>query len=92
MGFDKREVRRCIRHTKNVPAAMVLYIARNGCNGFKCRGCPVGTVCDHRPVNSRDYAAALLLEIKKRYSRWGRIKAFFKRIKERLFRKARSCQ
>ena len=87
MGFNKRDVRFCIKKTKNIPAAMVLYIARNGCAQFRCKKCPLGIVCDHMPVHSRDYAASVLLEIKKRYSFWGRIKSFFKGLWRKLFRR-----
>ena len=60
MGFDKSEVLKCIKGSNNVPEALLLYIARNGCAEFKCRKCPLGLVCDHYPVNSRNYAQAVL--------------------------------
>lgn len=73
MGFDKTEVLKSIRQTDNIPEAMLVYIMRNGCSGFRCRKCPLGLVCDHHPVNSKDYAFAVLKEARKRLE--GSIKA-----------------
>ena len=69
MGFDKREARICMEQAHgNVAEGMVNYIVRNGCNGFKCKGCVLGKVCSHKPLEARSYAAAVLAEVDKRYS------------------------
>jgi hypothetical protein len=66
MGFDRQEVLKSVRFTGNIPEAMLMYIARNGCSGFKCKGCVLGLVCSHRPVDSVSYAVAVLTEVNKR--------------------------
>ena len=63
MGFNKSEVANCLMMTKNVPAAMILYIMRNGCGEFKCRKCPLTLVCDHYPAHSKDYAFAVYKKV-----------------------------
>ena len=68
MGFNKEEVLGSIRQSNNVPEAMLVYIMRNGCSGFRCGKCPLGLVCDHYPSHSRDYAFSVLTEARKRLS------------------------
>ncbi len=63
MGFDKREVIHCMQNTGNIPAAMVAYIARNGCSEFRCRKCPLGLVCDHYPEHSRGVAIEVIEKV-----------------------------
>jgi len=63
MGFARSEVIESLSVTKNIPAAMVRYISRNGCNGFRCRECPLGLVCDHYPVHSQEVALKVISEV-----------------------------
>lgn len=48
----------------NTTKAMVIYIAKEGCNGFRCKrgGCPLALICTHNPEDSRKYAILALQE------------------------------
>lgn len=61
-GINKSEAALCLMSSKNVPVAMVRYISRNGCNGFRCRKCPLTLVCTHRPADSIPVAVRVLAE------------------------------
>lgn len=66
MKFEKIKVADTLINSKgNVPMAMVEYIFRYGCNGFKCKKCPLGIVCDHYPSNSQFFASKVLNRIEK---------------------------
>ena len=65
---NKEEVLKSIRQSNYVPEAMLVYIMRNGCSGFRCGKCPLGLVCDRYPSHSRDYAFSVLTEARKRLS------------------------
>ena len=60
MGIDRAEAARTLLGSRNVVEAMTVYIERNGCNGFRCKKCPLELVCDHYPSHARDYAHAVI--------------------------------
>lgn len=64
--FDKREVLKSIRMSENVPMAMLTYISRNGCSGFRCRECPLGLVCTHVPGDAPSVALDVMKVVRKR--------------------------
>lgn len=67
MNFGKVKVADTLIDAQgNVPKAMVIYISRYGCNGFKCNKCPLGLICNHYPQNAEYFATIVLNEIDKR--------------------------
>ena len=67
MKFNRKDALDCIIDAKgNTSKALVYYILKNGCNGFRCRKCPLGAVCDHNPLHSRSYAIIVLQKVDER--------------------------
>lgn len=66
MAFNKSLVFDCIRRTRNVPEAMLLYISEHGCNGFNCKSCVLMKACDHYPSHARFVATRVMAEVLKR--------------------------
>lgn len=62
MGINRNAAMETLLRSRNVVEAMVLYIEERGCNGFKCRECPLTLVCDHYPAHSKDYAHEVILK------------------------------
>ena len=67
MGLSEEKVASCLMEAKgNVPMAETLYIAKFGCNGFKCKTCPITLVCNHNVTNAQSAAILVLGEIERR--------------------------
>ena len=61
MGLDRDKARKCFMEAGgNLPEAMAIYIMNNGCNGFACKSCILGKVCDHFPAHSKEVAFDVL--------------------------------
>lgn len=59
--INRKEAERCMKRSNgDAVSGMVFYIAKNGCNGFRCKGCVLGKLCSHKPSESRDYALRLM--------------------------------
>jgi hypothetical protein len=69
MGLNKIKAAICLAQANgNVAEGMVRYIADNGCNGFRCKECPIKLVCSKKPTESKDYASYVLVQVLKQKS------------------------
>lgn len=67
MKFNRTKVlRELYENNGNVPKAMVSYIFKHGCNGFRCKKCPLTLVCSHKPEYARTAALFVIDEVRKR--------------------------
>ena len=67
MGLSKEKVASCLVEANgNVFLAETLYIAKYGCNGFKCKTCPINLVCGHEIKKAQSAAVLVLGEIERR--------------------------
>lgn len=58
----------------NVGKAMVIYIAKNGCSGFRCRSCVLKVVCSHHRNEASSYAIRTLVAVEEKEGEIARAK------------------
>lgn len=67
MGLSKKEAHKAIQLAEgNIPKALLIYIMKNGCNGFRCKGCLLQKVCTRYPKDAVYIAAKVYNEVIKR--------------------------
>ncbi len=63
-GIKKKMAKRYLKEVRgNVLEAELNYIALEGCNGFRCKGCICGLVCDHVPAHANNVAMGILRQV-----------------------------
>lgn len=63
--WNKRALRYYLQAKGNVPKAMALYIAHEGCQGIKCKECFLSVSCNRNPDVGRIIAIRALEEAEK---------------------------
>lgn len=63
--WNKRSLKYYLQAKGNVPKAMALYIANEGCQGIVCKECFLNISCDKNPDTGRVIAIKALEEAEK---------------------------
>ena len=67
--FGKKVAKYMYDANGNAELAIVMYIAfEQTCDGFRCRECPIQTVCSHNPSEAPSYAMRVLKGIDEQLS------------------------